>query len=187
MPRPRPPHLQRETTRHGKAVWYVRQDHGPRVRIRAEYGTPEFEEVYRAALSGAPTRKAAPSNSTLTWLIARYRETMAWSELSAATRRQRDNIFVGVLETAGYEPYAKITAAAIEAGKERRAHTPHQCRNFLDAMRGLFRWAKHAGHVKIDPTAGVSNPPRKQGDGFKVWTEDDVAAYERRWHIGTRQ
>jgi integrase len=41
--------------------------------------------------------------------------------------------------------------------------------------------------VKIDPTAGVSNPPRKQGDGFKVWTEDDVAAYERRWHIGTRQ
>jgi len=92
-----------------------------------------------------------------------------------------------VLNTAGYEPYAKITAAAIEAGKERRAHTPHQCRNFLDAMRGLFRWAKHAGHVKIDPTAGVSNPPRKQGDGFKVWTEDDVAAYERRWHIGTRQ
>ena len=60
-----------------------------------------------------------------------------------------------MLNTAGYEPYAKITAAAIEAGKERRAHTPHQCRNFLDAMRGLFRWAKHAGHVKIDPTAGV--------------------------------
>jgi len=120
-------------------------------------------------------------------LLARYRETTAWSELSAATRRQRDNIFAGVLNTAGYEPYAKITAAAIEAGKERRAHTPHQCRNFLDAMRGLFRWAKHAGHVKIDPTAGVSNPPRKQGDGFKVWTEDDVAAYERRWHIGTRQ
>jgi len=120
-------------------------------------------------------------------LLTHYRETTAWSELSAATRRQRDNIFAGVLNTAGYEPYAKITAAAIEAGKERRAHTPHQCRNFLDAMRGLFRWAKHAGHVKIDPTAGVSNPPRKQGDGFKVWTEDDVAAYERRWHIGTRQ
>ena len=24
MPRPRPPHLHREITRHGKAVWYVR-------------------------------------------------------------------------------------------------------------------------------------------------------------------
>ena len=25
MPRPRPPHLSREFTRHGKAVWYVRR------------------------------------------------------------------------------------------------------------------------------------------------------------------
>ena len=75
MPRPRPPHLQREITRHGKAVWYVRVGHGPRVRIRAEYGTPEFDAEYRAALAGTPARKAAPSCSSLAWLLARYRET----------------------------------------------------------------------------------------------------------------
>lgn len=28
MPRPRPPHLHRETSRHGKTVWYVRVDKG---------------------------------------------------------------------------------------------------------------------------------------------------------------
>jgi hypothetical protein len=89
MPRPRPPHLQREITRHGKAVWYVRVDHGPRVRIRAEYGTAEFDTEYRAALSGAaPARKATPSCSSLAWLIARYRETTAWTDLSATTRRR---------------------------------------------------------------------------------------------------
>ena len=38
-----------------------------------------------------------------------------------------------------------------------------------------------------DPTLGVENPPRKTGDGFIPWTEDDVAAYELRWPIGTRQ
>ena len=65
MPRPRPPHLQREITRHGKAVWYVRVGRGPRVRIRAEFGTPEFDAEYRAALAGAPARKAAPSTSSL--------------------------------------------------------------------------------------------------------------------------
>jgi integrase len=187
MPRPRPPHLHRQITRHGKAVWYVRQDHGPRIRIRAEFGTPEFDTEYRAALAGAPTRKAAPSCSTLEWLLARYRETTAWSDLSAATRDQRDNIFAGVIETAGQEPYVRITTATIEAGKERRAHTPHQARNFLDAMRGLFRWAYKAKLVKVDPTAGVSNPPRKQGEGFKVWAEEDVTAYEARWPLGTRQ
>lgn len=34
MPRPRPPHLQRQVTQHGKVVWYVRIGRGPRVRIR---------------------------------------------------------------------------------------------------------------------------------------------------------
>lgn len=54
-------------------------------------------------------------------------------------------------------------------------------------MRGLFRWAKGASLVKVDPTAGVHNPKRKQTDGFKVWTEEEVTAYEARWPIGTRQ
>jgi len=41
--------------------------------------------------------------------------------------------------------------------------------------------------LKVDPTAGVANPPRKGGEGFIPWTEDHVAAYEVRWPIGTRQ
>ena len=187
MPRPRPPHLQREITRHGKAVWYVRVGRGPRVRIRADYGTPEFDAEYRAALAGTPTRMAAPSCSSLQWLLARYRETTDWAALSAATRRQRDNIFVRALESAGHEPYTRITTATILAGKERRAATPAQARNFLDAMRGLFRWALKAGLVKSDPTVAVHNPPRKRGEGFIPWTEEHVAAYEARWPIGTRQ
>jgi len=143
---------------------------------------------YRAALAGAPsTRKAAPSTSTLAWLLARYRETTEWSELSPVTRRRRDNIFHGILGTAGDEPYARITEDTIMAGKARRVATPHQARHFLDAMRGLFRWAKKAGLVKADPTAGVGNPKRKGGDGFVAWTEEHVAAYEERWPVGTRQ
>ena len=160
---------------------------GRACRIKAEFGTPEFDAEYRAALAGTPIRKAAPSCSSLAWLLARYRETTAWSELSPATRRQRDNIFAGVIETAGHEPYARITTATILAGKDRRAATPHQARNFLDAMRGLFRWAHKAKLVKVDPTAGVDNPKRKGGDGFIAWTEEHVAAYEARWPIGTRQ
>jgi integrase len=135
----------------------------------------------------APARKAAPSCSSLQWLLARYRETTDWAALSAATRRQRDNIFVRMLETAGHEPYARITTATILAGKERRAEIPAQARNFLDAMRALFRWALKARFVKVDPTIGVDNPKRKSGDGFRAWTKEDVAAYEAYWPIGTRQ
>jgi integrase len=88
---------------------------------------------------------------------------------------------------AGKEPFAKITTATIMAGRDRRAATPSQGRHFLDAMRGLFRWAVKARMVKVDPTVGVDDPPRPKTQGFEVWTEKDIAAYEARWPIGTRQ
>ena len=191
MPRPRPPHLSREITRHGRAVWYVRIGKPRiRIRIRAEFGTPEFDAEYQAAISGSKHLQKKPtagSPGTLAWLIARYRETSAWAELSTATRRQRDNIFQQVLESAGDQPLSKITTSTIVAGRERRAKTPFQARHFLDALRGLFRWALDAGMVKLDPTVGVKNPSRRKSTGFIPWTEDHVAAYEARWPVGTRQ
>jgi integrase len=194
MPRPRPPHLTREVTRHGKVVWYarVRDERGRRIRIRlkAEYGTPEFIAAYKAAIAGkaaAEQRRGKASAGTLAWLVARYRETTAWEKFSVATRRQRENIFLHVLRSAGHEPFDKITRAHIVASRDRRRDTPNQARHFLDAMRGLFRWALEAEHVRTDPTAGIKNPENRKGGGFKPWTEADVDAYEARWPVGTRQ
>jgi integrase len=108
--------------------------------------------------------------------------------LSLATRRQRENILKHVLESAGRQPIDKITKATIVAGRDRRAKdTPFQARHFLDTMRGFFRWAIEAGLAKVDPTAGVSDPSFPTSEGFPIWTEDDAAAYEKRWPIGTRQ
>jgi site-specific recombinase XerD len=94
---------------------------------------------------------------------------------------------VQVIETAGTQPIGRIPSATIVAGRERRAKTPHQARHFLDAMRGLFLWAHEVEQVRTDPTLGVKNPARKKGLGFRMWTEEDMAAYEIRWPIGTRQ
>jgi hypothetical protein len=56
MPRPRPPHLHRQVTQHGRVVWYVRIGKRSRTRIRAAFGTPEFDTEYQAALAGNPRR-----------------------------------------------------------------------------------------------------------------------------------
>lgn len=59
---PRPPHLNREVTRHGKVLWYVRIDKGPRIRV-ADYGTPEFEASYQKAqrvMVGPPEPSQGP-------------------------------------------------------------------------------------------------------------------------------
>lgn len=188
MPRPRPPHLHLEKTYRGKRVWYVRIGKGPRTRIKAEYGTPEFDAEYQTAIRGErPAAKTAGRAGSLQWLIERYRETPAWTSFSMATRRQRENILRQVIKTAGQEPFRSVTEATIAAGRDRRGKTPFQARHFLDTMRGLFEWAREAQFVKLNPASAIKYPLLKSGEGFPVWTEEDVTAYEARWPLGTRQ
>jgi integrase len=157
--------------------------------MRAEFGSPEFNAEYQAALllGNLPRSGKSAKAGSLAWLLSRYRESAAWQSLSLATRRQRENIFVHVLETAGTKPFTAITTATINQALERRAATPAQARHFLDAMRGVFKWALKNNHTRSDPTASVDNPERRTGDGFPAWTEEHVEAYERRWPLGTRQ
>jgi hypothetical protein len=112
MPRPRPPYLHRYKTRHGKMIWYLRKGpHGRRIRIRAEYDTPEFQAEYQAAINDtpAPAPKIKASKGTLEWAWLLYRQSAAWqSAISNATRRQRENIMKHVLATAGSEPLSAI-------------------------------------------------------------------------------
>lgn len=187
MPRKLPPFVSRERTRHGKIVFYFRKDKGSRIRL-PNIGADDFEVEYHAALSAtAPQKRRVVGVGSLEWLITRYKETTAYRGLSVATRRQRDNILKGVLKTAGHVAFKSITRKTIIDGRERRAATPAQSRNFLDAMRGLFRWALDAELITVDPTATVKNPARPDGCGFEAWSEDDVVAYEARWPDGTKE
>jgi hypothetical protein len=165
MPRQRLPHLHSEITRHGTRVWYVRIGKGPRIRVRGAYGSPEFQAAYDAAVAG---KEAAPKQATgttsLAWLIAHYRDSAAWAKLSPATKRQRENIFLHVIASAGQQPFAKITRKTIVAGIDRRGKTPFAAANFLLTMRGLFKWAANAELVRADPTDGVvAARPRTEG------------------------
>lgn len=190
MPRPRPPHLHREQTRHGALVWYVRKGHGPRIRLKAEYGTDGFWAEYRAALEGAPTPSKSPKSHTLAWGLQRYRESSAWAALSNATRRQSENIYRAVIKSAGDALLRDITDERIKAGRERRATRPHSANNFLKSMRRFFKWAADPEGGKLvaaNPTIGVKLLKGKNKDGFHTWTNEEIERFERRWPIGTRE
>lgn len=203
MPRRLPPYVQRERSRHfartKKFVYYVRLDRSkPRVRLRAEYGTEAFRAEYNAALLGAgappsvaPLPAAPPDEivqGTLRWAVDLYQRSSAWSPgLSNATRRQRSNILKHVLATGGNALLVDITHEHVRSGFERRKDTPAAARNYMETMRGLFKWAvKDAKLVKVDPTTGISVPRIKSG-GFEMWEDEDIAAYEHRWPRGTRE
>lgn len=189
MTRQRPPYLMKETNRHGSTVWYFRKRPGPRIRIRGEYGSAEFMAAYHAAMAGevpVETRKSVVGKETLAGLIGLYRQSGAWMSLSEMTRRQRDNIFDRVIAKSGDMPYSAIRKSNIAAGRDARSSTPFAANNYLKAMRKLFAWAAESGLIDDDPTLGVKSIPVKT-EGFHEWSEDEVAAFEQRWPIGTRE
>src|ERR1700722_16144896 len=154
MPRPRLPYLQKQVTRHGKVVWYVRRGVGPRVRIHAAYGSPEFFAGDQAAVAEAAIQvasKGAVRAGTLEWLIRRYRESSAWESLAPATRDQRENIFRHVERQAGDVPFKAITRAKIIEGREKRKGTRNDASDFIKSMRGLFSWAVDMEHRRRRP------------------------------------
>lgn len=189
MPR-RLPHLHREKTRHGTVVWYVRIGHGPRVRIRAAPGSPEFMEAYRAAINGGlpPTASNTPEGDprTLAWLVDQWRKSSDWGSKSSATRRQRDNLLKHVLEKSGRVPFRSVRQKHIVEGRERRQATPFAANNFIKTMRALFRWAVEAKLLDQDPTEGVAFI-KTRTDGFLAWTVEDVDRFRSRWPLGTRE
>jgi integrase len=189
MPRPRPTHLHREANRHGKVVWYVRVGKGPRVRIRAVYGTPEFERAYQDALQGKqPRGPGKAARGTLGWLFDLYRQTSAWTDLAKSTRYKREKIMMRVLATAEHQMVSAINEAAIIAGRERRAATPASAQAFVDTLHGLFKWAVSMKLAAIDPTLNVKVKTKsKRKDGYPPWTDDDMAKFEGRWPRGTRE
>jgi integrase len=187
VPRPRPPHLHRETTRHGRVVWFVRVGKGARIRVRGEYGTPGFAAAYEAAIAGKTSPTPEKFNAkTLGWLVERYHDSAAWAKLSSATRRQREGILRTIEKAAGKEPISRIDKTAIERGIDRREERPHAARHFLQTMRGMFVWAVKAKHADVDPTRDIKTI-RPATDGHHVWTDEECARFEARWARGTRE
>jgi integrase len=192
MPRPRPLHLRHETTRHGEKVWYVRRGEGPRIRLRETFGTKAFWSEYERAVRGhvpEAAAKKAQSVGSLGWLIDNYMASAQWTtELSAATRAQRAGLLKETKRTAGSEPADEITKHTIQKGMDRRALQPHGANNWLKTMRGLFGWAVKLDLVPADPTRSVKLlSGANDRNGFHTWTEEEVAKFEARHQIGSRE
>lgn len=187
MPAPAQRYLQKHVTRHGKIRWCVRIGHGPRTWLTGEYGSAEFWAQYHDAASKRANPAAPRKRSgSLSWLLARYFESSAWLNLSRATRAQRGAIFRRVEATAGDAAYVDIDRTTIIDGRERRAAQPNAARHFVDAMRGLFRWAVDCEYVATDPTRDV-RVAKPKTDGFHTWTDEEIARFEARWQTGTRE
>ena len=184
MPRPRPPHLHRQITRHGKTVWYVRIGKGQRVRLRAEFGSDEFETDTKRrfwASRGRP-RKLLPGPWRGSWrATARlpsgskaFRSPRAGSEIASSHRCSRRPGMSGLLKSR-----RRLSRAVASVGRARRHRLAISSIPCAACSNGL-------------PKRSSSGPIRRSGSsGYRAKRAmasfhgpKSTSAYEARWPIG---
>ena len=187
MPKQLPPKVQKQKTRHGKTVYYVRlEHHGKRIRLREEPFSEAWWAEYQAAMAQAPSpfsdgaAPIQPVKGNLAWLIQQHKNSNDWARLSRSTRVNRDNIFLTIIRHAGDAPYKAVDRAAVIRGRDARADRPFAAKEYLKAVRSLFRWAVANGYVRANPADGVSAPVPKT-TGFHTWTEEEIEIFADHW------
>jgi integrase len=184
MPRPLPPHVQTERTRHGRVVYYFRRSqHAPRIRLPAP-NEPGFKAAYAAALTNAEKPASKAHKGSLEWLVDAYKRSAHWANLKPSTRRMRDNILKRVVLEAGTVPFAAISRRHINEAVDRRP--PHAGNTFRKVMSQMFTWAVSVDLVPVNPVAGATRHKIKS-DGHHVWTLEEVARFHARWPVGSRE
>ena len=185
-----PKYVSKFTDRHGKVRYRFRRG---RVTgyIRSPYGTAEFHRELagfmeeRAPAIGAD--RIIPGS--VSDVIARYYSDQAFMDLRPSTQR----VFRGVLErfrsTFGDDPIRQFGAKRIHKLMNAMREKPHAAARLRKLLRQLFIISRRERIVPatFDPVADTKPPKPKNDGGYHRWTEAELAQYEARWPLGTKQ
>ena len=189
MPRKLPPHCERFHDRHGKLRVYFRRGKGARVALPTAIGTPEFEEAYKAALLGEDTpstkSKGRVTPGTIGALVASYLRSAAFSGLRATTKEGYRSRIEAIREAHGHRTLAGMTRANIvDKILGPYADRPGQRLAILKMLRVLIRHGIETELLAHDPSHGIKRPKGKE---IRSWTDAELARFEARWPVGSRE
>jgi integrase len=180
-----PPHVNGFIDRYGRARYYVRRPGHKNVRLPGLPWSPEFMAAY--AEGQQPIKigaKRSPAGSVAA-TVGLYLGSTVFANLAADTQRTRRNILERLREEHGDKRIAGIEKKHVQAMVTAKGKTPSAARNFLITLRALIAFAIDAGiRADDDPTLGVKRPKIKT-EGYRTWSEDDIAAFEAAHPIGT--
>jgi integrase len=148
-------------------------------------GSAEFMAAYQAALGEPAQRPNSRAAGTVGALICDYLQSAAFSNLKPESQR----VYRAILGRFGTKhghrmvhdmPRAKVAAYIHEIGAAR----PGMANLSRKVLRKLLAHAVRTGYRTDNPVTEI--------DSYKLgtrhtWTEDELAAFERRWPLGTRE
>ena len=180
-------YLQRFEDRHGKVRYYYRRPGYPRVALPAP-NEPQFMAEYMKA-SGAEMLPPKVGNyaakpGTVRALVEAYYGSIEFlrnkKSSNEVTRRYLDRF----AKDHGHRLVVEMQREHVTKIIASMAETPAAANNMLKKIRTLMGWAILNRWRTDDPTAKL--PKFKEGT-HHTWNEDELAKFEKRWPIGTRQ
>ena len=182
------PYIHRFRDRHGKMRYRFRREGYKPVSLPGLPGSAEFMAAYQAALGGKPVDvfPEKPNAGTLDALIVHYYKSAEFAQLAATTKKTYRGNLERLRDEHGYKSVAGLRREHVRALVAKKAATPAAANNLLKILHILMKMAVDDNWRQDDPTIGVKRL-REVGDGFHAWTEDEIAAFEARWQVGTRQ
>jgi integrase len=174
--------------RHGKWRYYFRKPGAASIALPGDPDTKAFREAYDAALDGAPRQIGVDRTKpgSFSALIALYYTTGAYRELADITRKtyrndmerfraKRGDMSVKALER---KHVTAMLDAVVAQGK-----SPKSLRRVLGILLTL---AHERGWRTDNPMVGMRRTG-KASEGFRPWTEADIAKFEAHWPPGSRE
>lgn len=189
MPRRLPPYVERNYVK-GHTYLSFRRGKGPRIRLPNDPTSPEFMTAYQAALTGQPVpsardqlTRAAPGS--IAALITSYKTSGEYVGLRQTTRTAYDGRLETIRNDHGHRSLAGLSRERIVVGiLQPYADRPGAALDTLKKLRILIRHAINIGWLKHDPSLGIKRPKIQK---IRSWTDDEIAAYRKRWPLGTKQ
>lgn len=174
--------------RHGTPRFRFRRKGFKTVYLPGPMGSPEFVAAYQAALDGSRVVPGAARTvpGTINALAVMIYASAEWAQLAPTTQSSRRGIIERVRRDAGTFPVAGLMGKHVLALRDKRRDTPAAANNLLKVLRWMMAFAVSRGLRKDNPVTGIK-PLKVSGDGFHTWTETEIAKFEARWPVGTKE
>jgi integrase len=181
-------YVKRFRDRHGRARHYFRRPGCKLVPLPGLPGSTEFMDAYAKALADAPQVEIGAKRTlagSIDAMVIGYMASAAFQNLAATSQQQYRRIFDGLRREHGQRGIATLERRHVVRMLDAKTETPVAARDFLRCLRLLIAYAIKIGVRQDDPTAGVRVPvPRS--DGFRTWSEEDIAAFEAAYPVGSK-
>lgn len=175
------------TDRHGKRRHYYRRPGFASVPLPGEPGSKDFMDAYHAAAEGVERAAVGAERwpaESFGALVSIYYQTAAFRRLRPTTARTYRRDMESFREKHGRMSVRACQRKHVNAMLDAVAgKSEKSLRRILGILLGL---AYDRGWRSDNPMTGLRRP-RKAAEGFRPWSEDDIAAFEAAWPSGTRQ